>query len=609
MGSDRLYGHCTREELASGLPQEEGGTFAHRLEGSCKCGRVHGEKPRLSIVKPGVGKRTAWEIRSTDGELVAVHVRKDFSNGDKSFSWERNGKLGLDGLAAADLPLYRSERLAADRGTVILTEGQKAADALAGAGFLSLGTVTGASGTPSLRVLESLHGRDVVLWPDLDEPGKKHMQRIAEALGGVASSIRMLAWGERGKDDAADFFARGGTAEQLDQMLAEAPEWTGRENETPVFETLETDPETVPAGWLRPGDVLRHSPLPKARFVSTFPALNRATKDQGLPTGALIVVQGPPDSGKTGAAIQDALHIGMDYDAVVVIFTPDQGREATAVRVGALLGLDARKLEDRDEEEIGKLEGLLYDRRIFLPDDSAEDGYVEKVIAEAEKIRPDLPHVLVLDSLQEARADERAGEASEKDRTIANVRACRTAIQGPIPWLVLATSQVTKASTSRDPKSRPVDVFAGSDTGKIGFATQMIVGLSGDPAVGPDYGHARVVKNKLGPKQAFGLRLDPVTTKLSEIDSETVDQQKKERNARAREKASSEMLVKVIETLKANPIPEGSPGIATVPLAGLCRTDRRSDAFLDALDAGVAQKVIERVQGPRSGTYYRPRKP
>jgi hypothetical protein len=42
--TDGQFAHCTREELAGDLREEpRSGTFAHRLDGRCRCGRSHGE--------------------------------------------------------------------------------------------------------------------------------------------------------------------------------------------------------------------------------------------------------------------------------------------------------------------------------------------------------------------------------------------------------------------------------------------------------------------------------------------------------------------------------------------------------------------------------------
>jgi len=151
-----------------------------------------------------VRRRVAYEIRAATGALVAVHERLEYDDGTKEFLWRREGKRGLGGLAVSELPLYGSEDVAAvaPGSLVVVTEGEKARDALAGRGIMAVGTVTGASGTPSPASLEVLVGKDVVLWPDADEPGRAHMQRIAERLVALSVRPRWLEWGG-GEDGGA----------------------------------------------------------------------------------------------------------------------------------------------------------------------------------------------------------------------------------------------------------------------------------------------------------------------------------------------------------------------------------------------------------------------
>ena len=132
-----------------------------------------------------------YEVRDAQGRLVAVQVRTF----DKRIWWKTpGGKLGLGGIAMKELPLYRSERLRTVplELPVVVTEGPKDCDAVWRARMPAVGTMTGASGVPSAASLEVLRGRVVVLWPDNDVAGHRHMERIADALMGVAREIRWL---------------------------------------------------------------------------------------------------------------------------------------------------------------------------------------------------------------------------------------------------------------------------------------------------------------------------------------------------------------------------------------------------------------------------------
>ena len=174
------------------------------------------------------GQATRYDVRNAQGELIAVHVRRDHDDGTKTFAWERpGGSSGLDGLPSRQLPLYGSEDVALWRAEaeIILVEGEKARDALARHGFHALATVTGATTCPDRKVLAVLQGHPVVLWPDNDDVGRHHMSVLARHLPGIAAVVRRFDWaGAPGHGDAADYLADGsGAAERLRVEIASAP--------------------------------------------------------------------------------------------------------------------------------------------------------------------------------------------------------------------------------------------------------------------------------------------------------------------------------------------------------------------------------------------------
>lgn len=170
--------------------------------------------PAPRVVSPAVIRTHDHEVRDTSGTLVALHRRRDMTDGTKRFTWHGpDGRPGLGGVPVADLPLYGSERVASwpPEVVVVVTEGEKAADALLTIASHAVATVTGASTAPSTVALEVLRGRDVLLWPDADAPGRAHMRLVADRLVPMARSVKWLdpppdvppGW------DAADAFADG----------------------------------------------------------------------------------------------------------------------------------------------------------------------------------------------------------------------------------------------------------------------------------------------------------------------------------------------------------------------------------------------------------------
>lgn len=149
-------------------------------------------------------RETIYKIQLSPNDILE-HVRVD-EPGGKRFFWRRNGKVGLNGLKLMELPLYepKTNLLCCDESRVFLTEGEKAADALASRQLRAYGTICGAASFPGRGALEVLRDQDVILWADNDEAGQKHMESIRTLLKGLAKSVVVITTGDH-KDDAADF--------------------------------------------------------------------------------------------------------------------------------------------------------------------------------------------------------------------------------------------------------------------------------------------------------------------------------------------------------------------------------------------------------------------
>ena len=103
----------------------------------------------------------------------------------KRFVWQQpDGSSGLADRSVSELPLYGTEQLPDLKSgrLVVVTEGEKAADALRVLGIPAVGTVTGAAGCPSDDVLATLDSFDVAVWPDADPQGRKHAAKLLHGL-------------------------------------------------------------------------------------------------------------------------------------------------------------------------------------------------------------------------------------------------------------------------------------------------------------------------------------------------------------------------------------------------------------------------------------------
>jgi len=196
---------CSPEEVVASLGLEMSALFPKRADGSPNGDSSSAERRGFARE---TSRHTRYEIRDPEGNLVAIHHRKDVPGESKRMWWTTpEGKPGLGGRRTDDLPPYGCEKVAgrSREGRVVVVEGESAAMALLKAGIPAVGTVTGASSTPSKRSLAFLEGRTVILWPDNDDDGHRHMRRIGKMLSTIAAEVLWFDWDEAPeKGDAAD---------------------------------------------------------------------------------------------------------------------------------------------------------------------------------------------------------------------------------------------------------------------------------------------------------------------------------------------------------------------------------------------------------------------
>jgi len=120
--------------------------------------------------------------------------------------------------------LYRlPEVLAAEQ--VFVVEGEKDADRLVKEGLVAT-TAPGGAGKWSPAYTAVLTGKDVVILPDNDPPGKEHGLRVARALYQRARSLRLVELpGLPEKGDVSDWLDAGHTLEELLELVRKTPEW------------------------------------------------------------------------------------------------------------------------------------------------------------------------------------------------------------------------------------------------------------------------------------------------------------------------------------------------------------------------------------------------
>jgi hypothetical protein len=165
-----------------------------------------------------------YDYQDESGELVFQVCRfepKDFRQrsplADGAWSWSVKG--------TKIVPFRLPELLAKPTELVFACEGERDVLAINQIGLLATCNAGGALKWKSDHA-KFFTGRDVVILPDNDSPGRQHGEQVARSLVGIAKSIKVVELpGLKEKGDVSDWIAGGGTKEQLMALVAATAEW------------------------------------------------------------------------------------------------------------------------------------------------------------------------------------------------------------------------------------------------------------------------------------------------------------------------------------------------------------------------------------------------
>lgn len=186
-------------------------------------------------------------------------------------------------------PLYRAHKIGNRQ--VILVEGEKCADALRK--LTRRCVVTWAGGTYGVDHADwsALAGKDVIIWPDADGPGRETAQRIARLLAGKAERVRIMDVSDRsGGWDCADAIAEGWSQEQVESFMRERVR--GPDPEPAPAPAQALTGEVLPAVRAERADRVKLSPAGIPIDFYTDP--NREPYPSYIPTGSDIALCNHP---------------------------------------------------------------------------------------------------------------------------------------------------------------------------------------------------------------------------------------------------------------------------------------------------------------------------
>jgi putative DNA primase/helicase len=174
------------------------------------------------------------------GNVAFVVERREFQNPDGTFVILKDGKRrknfrqrrpdpdrpghwinNVNGVSPVPYRLPELiEAICNDR-VVFICEGEKYTDALWGIGVPATTNAMGA-GKWKDELNKYFAGADVILVPDNDDVGYRHIQDVGAKLLGVAKRVRVLVLPDLpAKGDLCDWLAAGGTREAFDRLVEE----------------------------------------------------------------------------------------------------------------------------------------------------------------------------------------------------------------------------------------------------------------------------------------------------------------------------------------------------------------------------------------------------
>jgi putative DNA primase/helicase len=230
------------------------------------------------------------------GEAL-VKTRYDLPTGKTFAQWTwRNGRWTAKSHPGP-VPLYGIEQLRQHKeAAVLIVEGEKCAE-IGRAVLKAFVVLTWEGGSSNIKKAnwEALTGRDVIIWPDADEPGVKVGTQIAAKLASIASRVRMLdPEGQPPGWDIADAVASGWDATAITAWAREHIRTTIATPEPKLItkaEAAESEDEDYPAGV-----------APRSALV-TWQDIGLATDSKQVPhttlaNASMIIQVAPQFSGK-----------------------------------------------------------------------------------------------------------------------------------------------------------------------------------------------------------------------------------------------------------------------------------------------------------------------
>ncbi len=193
---------------------------------------------------------------------------------------------------------------------VFIVEGEKDADNLWKIGLSATCNPMGA-GKWKAEWSKYFEGKETIILPDLDEPGRKHALDVGKKLFGHALKIKVVEFPKKPNvKDVSDWLAHGGTKMELLNLVNQAKDWhpPGTKPPRPVLKTVTAEAleekEFPPLRWAVPGLLTEGLTILAGR-----PKKGKSWMGLGL---ALAIASGGHALGKIKVDKGDALYLALE---------------------------------------------------------------------------------------------------------------------------------------------------------------------------------------------------------------------------------------------------------------------------------------------------------
>ena len=233
---------------------------------------------------------TTYDYKDESENLLFQTVRyepKDFKQ--RRPDGKENWLYNLQGILL--VPYNLSEVIKAK--SVIIVEGEKDVETLKRINLIACCNPMGA-GKWKAEYNHYFKGKKIAIFPDNDEPGKRHAETISKNLKGIAESIKVIELpGLPAKGDISDWLNHGHTKDELLKVIKSSPEWI--------------EPKSEPLSFLKKGaDLL------------TLECSIEWVIDKLIPKQSITLLHGKGGIGKTWLSliIADAVSKGISFLAL-----------------------------------------------------------------------------------------------------------------------------------------------------------------------------------------------------------------------------------------------------------------------------------------------------